>query len=121
MARPGDGKPRSNSRRTTVRLTKRITEDQLRRFEIRAEIAGFETAQDYLSALILGEADDRIRRKDAITLLGHLGRIGSNLNQVARAINSGRVTVLGPVEQRVLEELREAVEGIGRAIRGSLG
>lgn len=121
MARPGDRKPRSNARRTTERLTKRITKDQMRRFEIRAEIAGFDTAQDYLTALILGDADNRIRRRDAIRLLGHLGKIGSNLNQIARAINSGRVIALGPAEQRVIEEMRDAVEAIGRDIRASLG
>ena len=122
MARKGDGKKRSDKRQADLRLSKRVTAAELCRFEGRASAEGFDSAQAYLTALILGQHDSsRISRKDTIRMLGHLGKIGSNLNQVTRAINSGRVAVLGPAEQRVIEEVRDAVDAIGHAIRGSLG
>src|ERR1700726_946648 len=79
----------------------------------------------YLRALALGSASPRavrrppVERKELARLLGHLGKVGSNINQLAHAFNrSGRVpglAELGAVRQQI-GELRDALmKALGRA------
>jgi hypothetical protein len=72
----------------------------------------------YLRSLALGHTGPRavrrppVERKELARLLGHLGKVGSNLNQLAYAFNrNGRVPALAEltaVKQQV-GELRDAL------------
>jgi hypothetical protein len=67
---------------------------------------------------VLGSAGPRavrrppIERKELARLLGHLGKVGSNLNQLAHAYNGlGRVPALDELTtmRRQVKELRDAL------------
>jgi hypothetical protein len=79
----------------------------------------------YLRALALGHPGPRavrrppIERKELARLLGHLGKVGSNLNQLAHAFNRDgqkpSLTELTTMRQQV-GELRDALmKALGRA------
>ncbi|QCO58087.1 MobC family plasmid mobilization relaxosome protein (plasmid) [Pseudorhodobacter turbinis] len=121
MARTGDGKARSSKRRTGHQLYKRVTDDELAAFIERSDAAGFTDHRDYLTAFIRGQITPYLAAKKDITLsLGHLGKIGSNLNQISRAINVGRLTNVGQEVTKAINEARTAVEKIGAEIRKAL-
>ena len=119
MARAGDGKERSDKRQSDQRLTKRLTLTERADFEDRALIAGFSSGQAYMSAFILGQTGQEIRLQK-IKALGHLGKIGSNLNQIAKRLNRSPAPKLIPAELQVIAELRDAVEVLGTEIREGL-
>lgn len=117
----GDGKPRSNKRQASRTLYKRVTEDQLVAFEGRAHAAGFDSYQDYLTAFALGEAGlDLEVRKTAIKGMGELGKIGSNINQITKAINAGRVADVSAEALQIIDGARAAVERVGVEFRETL-
>jgi hypothetical protein len=121
MAKAGDGKPRSEMRRATHRLSKRLTDEELSMFQKRAVEAGFALCQDYLSSFISG--DTRLQaanRKHMIKLLGELGKLGSNVNQIARALNQGRTNCLNSAALQTLEATRSLIEQLGKEIREAL-
>lgn len=118
MAKAGDGKPRSNKRRTPFRLTKRVTQEDLDAFKRRAAAAGFDSAQNYLSAFVLGDIQLRVaKRQDATRAIGQLGAIGNNINQLARAANEGRIHSLDAQAGETLDQMRREIESLGRKIR----
>lgn len=79
--------------RTHVRAL-RLSDDELHQLNIRAAAAGL-TVGTYLRTVALGDAGPRARRRPIIErellakLLGQLGKMGSNLNQIAFAANRG--------------------------------
>ncbi|WP_281969125.1 plasmid mobilization relaxosome protein MobC [Roseovarius nanhaiticus] len=121
MARAHDGKRRSSKRRATRQIFKRVTPEVLADFIERADAAGYSDHQAYLTAFITGEIEpDRAARKVAVQGLGHIGKIGSNLNQLTRAVNAGRLTILGPKEDNIVEAAWIAVEQIGESVLKAL-
>jgi hypothetical protein len=79
----------------------------------------------YLRATALGSPGPRavrrppIERKELARLLGHLGKVGSNINQLAHAFNSTRrvpgLAELAAVRQQI-GEIRDALmKALGRA------
>lgn len=121
MAKAGDGKPRSNKRRTTHQLYKRVTAEELRAFKKRAGDAGFEDHREYLGAFVLtGSGFDRDIRRTLIAGLGQLGKIGSNVNQIAKAVNEGRLSRLSGEELHLLKRSLEAVEAVAAEVRKML-
>jgi uncharacterized protein (DUF1778 family) len=78
----------------------------------------------FLRALALGDAGPRavrrppVERKELARLLGHLGKVGSNINQLAHAFNrSGRVPGLAELSamRQQVGELRDALmKALGR-------
>ncbi len=101
MARANDGKKRSNERRAKLQLNKRVTPEELADFKERADAAGYSDHRAYLTAFITGKIKpDLAARKFAVLGLGHIGKVGSNLNQIARAANAGRLTGLEPEERK---------------------
>ena len=118
MARAGDGKKRSSERRRQHTLQKRLNDRELASFIKRTRDAGFDDHRDYLSAIILGnEGFERQDRTALIRALGELGKHGSNLNQIAHAINSGRVSSLSIADSEVIESARASVEEVASQIR----
>jgi hypothetical protein len=88
-------------KRTAVRSQKRqrqngafvrLTEEERKSLEERAQAAGLSIAA-YLRACALGDAGPRaqrsptIERELAAQAVAHLNKAGSNLNQIARAVN----------------------------------
>ncbi|WP_324753158.1 relaxase/mobilization nuclease domain-containing protein [Roseovarius sp. Pro17] len=122
MARANDGKKRSNERRATRQLYKRVTTEELADFKERADAAVYCDHQVYLTAFISGEVELKSGlKKDIIRVLGQLGKVGSNLNQIAHGINAGRVTDLEPDDLETLKEALAAVQQISAEIRQALG
>lgn len=121
MVRAYDGKARSNRRRATCQLSKRVTPDVMADFMKRADAAGYSDHQAYLTAFINGEIElDRAMKKDIVQSLGHIGKIGSNLNQIAKAVNEGRLAAFGPDELKIVRGAGIAVKQIGEEIRKAL-
>lgn len=103
------------------RLSKRVTHGELQEFQIRAADAGFDSVQDYLSAFVLG--DIRLRaanRRDAIKALGELGKIGSNINQIAKAGNEGRISHMDAKVAEAFDKTGRKIEHLGQQIREAL-
>ncbi len=121
MARAGDGEQRSNCRRRHHLLQKRVNDEELAGFIARAHEAGFRDHRDYHGALIFGDlAFDRQERHDLLRILGELGKQGSNLNQLAYAVNAGRLTAFSADHLRVIHDARIAVEDAAAQIRAQL-
>lgn len=72
----------------------RVTPDEKARIDAIADRAGY-TRAAFMRAAALGDAGPRAQRRppaDHVILrqiLGQLGSLGNNLNQIARALNSG--------------------------------
>ncbi|WP_375700433.1 hypothetical protein [Pseudophaeobacter sp. TrK17] len=121
MARAGDGKQRSNRRRRHNLLQQRVDDEELAGFIARARKAGYEDHREFHSALIYGDAGfDRRERHDLLRIHGELGKQGSNLNQLAYAVNAGRLTAVSADDRRVIDQTRIAVETATALIRALL-
>lgn len=99
----------------------RLTPGERAQLDERAERAGM-TVSAYMRHQCLGEAGPRAVRRPPVEraalaqLLGQLGKIGSNLNQIARALNTDR-QVLHDIGGTVAE-VREAALAISATLRG---
>ena len=106
-------KPKSEKRQRIRQVKTRMTDAEHAAFLARADKAGLAAAA-FLRAAAIGESGPRAQRRvpvDSAALrqvLGHLGKAGSNLNQIARYLNTG-----GGVET-VLPDIREALEDFAR-------
>ena len=101
----------------------RCTAEERSKIDDAARQAGLSIGA-YLRSLALGSAGPRavrrppIERKELARLLGHLGKVGSNLNQLAHAFNRERripgLDELNAIRQKV-GELRDALmKALGR-------
>lgn len=121
MVKPKDGQPRSEKRRATATVQKRVTPAQKAAFEARARDQGYETGSAYLEAFILGrEAIMRRDRKDLVKILAELGKQGSNLNQLAHAINSGKIKNLSADQMAIISSVHSAVTTCSENLRKRL-
>ena len=119
MVKAGDGKPRSDKRRASDRFVKRLTAEQSEALKARARAAGYETPHAYLTAIIQGDVDPGVMR-GAIQTLGELGKIGSNINQIARLMNSGILTQVTDEDMETIERAAQLVEEVAAEIREKL-
>lgn len=117
------GRRKSEKRQRTATIYTRLTPDEKTAFLARADRAGMAAAA-FARAALIGEAGPRAQRRmpaDAAALrqmLGHLGKTGSNLNQIARYLHTGGET------QTVLPDIQEALADLAhlrRLIYGALG
>ena len=118
---PWRGRPRANDPKTKF-ISVRCTGGEYTRINDAAAEAGL-TIGAYLRTLALGDAGPRARRRPPIEraelarMLGELGKIGSNINQIAHAYNGrGR----SPATEE-LAPLRRGVEGLRDALMAALG
>jgi len=101
-------KPKSEKRQRTDRLFVRLTPEEKAAFLNRADKAGMASAA-FARAVLAGDAGPRAQRRipaDGQALrqiIGHLGKTGSNLNQIARYLHTG-----GSAEV-VLQDIRFAL------------
>ena len=104
-------------------ISVRCTAEERSKIDDAARQAGLSIGA-YLRSLALGSAGPRavrrppIERKELARLLGHLGKVGSNLNQLAHAFNRERripgLDELNAIRQKV-GELRDALmKALGR-------
>ena len=110
----------SEKRARTAHITIRLTPEERAKVDAAAERAGLTTGS-YARGVILGAPAPRqvrrppIERKELARLLGQIGHIGSNINQIARVANEGdgidhvdlsrELDALGPVRDAILEAL----------------
>ncbi len=108
-------------RQRTELIATRWTPEERAELEARAERAGVSVAA-YLRQQALGGSGPRARRRphaDAaalLQLLGQVGRIGSNINQLAHAANAG-----GWPSAAAMNEAAQDVAAMRAAIRQALG
>lgn len=100
---------KSDKRQRTEVLFARVTPDEKSAFMARADRAGMASAA-FMRALALGDPGPRARRLPPVNhvalrqIVAELGRIGNNLNQLARGMNMG--------EAPEVPELREAAAAL---------
>ena len=111
----------SSKRQRTAQIVVRCTPDELTAISAKADSAGLASAA-FLRAAALGNPGPRAKRRlpaDHQTLraiLGQLGRIGGNINQIAKHLNTAQTVQL--------PELRDALKAyldIRNAIFTALG
>lgn len=105
-----DKKPRDWSQvkrvKTPFQVTARLTKDENDKLEKIVQRLNVSRA-GYVKSLILGQPIPRASRRpkpheaDLRQLLGLMGKLGSNANQIARACNSGKIA-----EQHAAETLK---------------
>ena len=113
----------SEKRQRNKRLSIRFTAEEFNQIAARADQAGLGSAA-LLRAAALGDAGPRAQRRPPADhkalrqLLGHVGRIGNNINQIARALNAAEKSglaevpaVLGacPAALRACDDIRRAI------------
>lgn len=118
---PAPRKTRSGSqtRQRSLRPSMACTPEEAAQLEAAAERAGM-TVSAYMRHQCLGTAGPRAARRPPVEraalaqMLGQLGKVGGNLNQVARALNSDRQ--LPHDIAATLAEVREAALAISRLL-----
>ena len=113
----------SEKRARTAHLTIRLTPGERAYIDEAADRAGLMTGS-YARGMVLGGPAPRqarrppVERRELARLLGELGKIGGNLNQLARAANTGVVVYENEIDTalRGLAEVRDAIlKALGRA------
>jgi hypothetical protein len=112
MARAGDRKPRSNQRRRNIVLSMRVSEEELADFDDTARKNGFDDHKEYLVAFIRGRAHLRYKQNTELReFVWQLSKIGTNINQIARAVNKGKL-VLDREDGVIFNSIRALLERI---------
>lgn len=113
----------TEKRARVTHLTVRLSADERAAVDAAAERAGL-TAGSYARQAMLGAPAPRqvrrppVEKRELARLLGELGKIGGNLNQLAKAANQGLVVYTGEIDAVVgsLQEMRGAIlAALGRA------
>jgi hypothetical protein len=111
----------SESRKRTRHITIRLTPEERALIDAAAEEAGLASGS-YARAILLGAPAPRqvrrppVERKELARLLGELGKVGSNLNQLARENNEGEP----PYKREVLAVLASLL-AVRDAVLAALG
>jgi hypothetical protein len=111
----------SEKRARTKHLTIRFTPEERATVDSAAERAGL-TPGSYARQVLLGAPTPRqvrrppIERRELARLLGEIGHVGSNLNQIARGINTR-----GEADALELREPLSDLTGVRAAILKALG
>ena len=108
---------RSEKRKRTELIQIRMTKEEKAAYLLRCKNAGL-TSADYFrkSALKAKPLQPTIDTGVLVKLLASWGKMGNNLNQMAKHFNSGN-----PTDQALGKELVEKVEAIRLEIRQALG
>jgi len=120
---PWRGRKRVSDAKTSF-IAVRCTAKERAKIDETATQAGLSIGA-YLRALALGSAGPRavrrppVERKELARLLGHLGKVGSNLNQLAYAFNRDRMVPelaeLAAMRRQVVELKDALMAALGRA------
>lgn len=111
----------TDKRQRGVVVTVRMTVEERDRLTALSSRSGL-AAGAFMRAAAFGEAGPRAQRRASVDrasllrLLGELGRVGNNLNQIARRLNSGEAASLPQ-----LSEALGAYMGMRNAVYRALG
>lgn len=112
MARAGDGKPRSDRRQRNITLAKRVSAEELADFDDCARRNGFDNHQEYLTAFVRGHIQLQYKQRAELqAFVWQIAKIGTNINQIARAVNRGKLA-LDTEDIVILSETRDLLETI---------
>ena len=112
----------SEKRARTTHMTVRLTDDERATIASDADRSGLMLGS-YVRLTLLGAPTPRqirrppIERRELARLLGELGHVGANLNQLAHHANTGMPVERGDIERALasLSEMRDAVlSALGR-------
>ncbi len=106
----------SEKRLRSAHLTIRLTADERATIDGAADRAGL-TAGSYARQALLGAPQPRqirrppVERKELARLLGEIGKVGSNLNQLTKAFHSGTLIYEGELDAALagVMEVRAAI------------
>jgi hypothetical protein len=119
----------SDKRRRPRQSLVRWTDEEFNAIAAKADRAGLAVAA-FMRAAALGDPGPRAQRRppaDHVALrqlLGHVGRIGNNINQIARALNSAEKAPLPELPAAALRACPAALracDDIRRAVLIALG
>lgn len=105
MSPPKDNGP-TEKRQRNRRIDFRLTEAEYAEVRRKADRAGY-TVGAYVRATVLGSPGPRAQRlpptnkNELVRVRAAINKIGSNLNQIARAINSGRVPPTKSIDKAI--------------------
>ncbi|MGB3723534.1 MAG: plasmid mobilization relaxosome protein MobC [Pacificimonas sp.] len=111
----------SETRKRNKLLQIRVSETELAEIETLADRAEL-TPASYARSILLSAPAPRARRRPSVNtqevarLLGELGKVGSNLNQIAHAMNAG-----SPIGSNSIAEAIEDVQAMRDACLQALG
>ena len=113
--RSGQTGVEANKSKRTKRFEIRFTPEEWVALQERAIEAGASSTAIHARALLLpnnhqANKETKVEHKLRLQLLASLGKIGSNINQIARALN--RMKVWNSTTQGMFEELTKIQEGI---------
>jgi hypothetical protein len=112
----------SEKRARSSHLTIRLTPEERANIDINAERAGL-AAGSYARQTLLGAPAPRqvrrppVERRELARLLGELGKVGGNINQLARSANQGLTVYHGEILVALggLKVVRDAIlKALGR-------
>lgn len=113
-------RPGSETRKRQQRIAPRVTDEEFAEIDAKAEAAGL-SVSSYAREVLLENARTRSRRRPRadVAILsracGELNRIGSNLNQIARAVNASEPWSHDELN-RTLAQLRDALQDVRAAM-----
>lgn len=121
--KPLSHKPRrgSETRRRQRRISIRVTDDEYKQVEDAAVAKGL-TVVSYAREHVVSAPQTRSRRRPHVDVAafaktyGELNRIGGNINQIARAVNSG-----DQLDAAAMGEAIDALRDTLDAIRAAMG
>jgi hypothetical protein len=111
----------SEKRARTTHVTIRLSPEERATISAAADRAGL-TIGSYARNVLMGAPTPRqvrrppVERAELARLLGHLGYIGNNINQIARVLNGG-----GEADMPALNEALAGLGGMRRAVLKALG
>lgn len=103
-------------------LTIRLTDSQAEQLEQEAQQQGMTRGSVIKSKFFTGFTPRRVPRpdqKELARLVAELGRVGSNVNQIARHLNRGTIPPSGELVQGI-KGAREGIEQIGEQVKAAL-
>jgi hypothetical protein len=111
----------SEKRQRTQSARIRLTDAELAQIDAAADRAGLAVGSYVRAVLFTGNAPRAVRspsvdRKALAQILAHLGRLGSNVNQIARVLNYGESH-----DQRELERALSEITELRNALMSALG
>jgi hypothetical protein len=111
---------KSETRQRVTYVRARCTEEEKAIIEAAAEAEGISVGA-FIRARTLGDPGKRSRRRppadraELVKILAELGKIGSNINQIARRINSGD-RVAGHVVEGALKMVSETLSLVRKTV-----
>ncbi len=111
----------SDKRQRNKRCSMRLMDDEFNRIAAKADKAGLAFTAFLRAAALDGDVGPRAQRRPPVDhkalrqYLGQVGRLGNNINQIARALNSGEKAKL-PELQQVLRACLDILNRINAAL-----